>query len=168
MRFRGRTPASAALLTLLLTARPVARAQYEPPMTHVTPDEVTWSDSAEVPGLKIAVLAGDPRKAGPYTIRVKFPPGTMTRPHYHPEMRTVTVISGTWWAGAGDTFDPAAATPLAAGSFAIHFPKRTHFDGAKDDGAVVQISGIGPSATIWVHPEAGHVRVDPAPGRTTK
>src|SRR5207245_1131158 len=66
VRLRGRTPAIAALLTIFLTARPVAHAQDEPPMIHMTPDEVRWADSAEVPGLRIAVLAGDPRQAGPH------------------------------------------------------------------------------------------------------
>jgi quercetin dioxygenase-like cupin family protein len=41
------------------------------------------------------VLAGNPGAPGPYVIRVRFAPGTMSPPHFHPEERQVVVqISG--------------------------------------------------------------------------
>jgi len=36
-----------------------------------------------------------PFEAGIYVIRVKFPPGLMTRPHFHAEDRHATVLAGT-------------------------------------------------------------------------
>jgi hypothetical protein len=115
-------------------------------------DELKWQDYPGLPGVQFVVIAGNPREAGPYTIRAKFSPGTMSRPHWHPEMRYVTVLKGTWWAGEGDVFDPAKTTPVPVGGFAIHAPGKVHYDGSKDEEVIVQISGIGPSGTNVVNP----------------
>jgi hypothetical protein len=123
----------------------------------VTPEDVKWTDRPGYDGIKFAVIQGDPSKPGIYVIRAKFSPGSMTRPHWHPEDRFVTVISGTWYAGEGDTFEPDKTQPLKAGSFMMHPAKAHHYDGAKDEEVVVQIIGIGPSATNLVDPKAGHV-----------
>ena len=102
-----------------------------------------WKDYPGLPGVKFVVLAGDPSQAGLYVIRAKFAPHTMSRPHSHPEARYVTVLKGTWWAGTGQDFDPNSTTPIPAGGFAIHTPGKVHYDGAKDEEVIVQISGIG-------------------------
>jgi hypothetical protein len=39
-----------------------------------------------------------------------------------------------------------------AGTFGMHYPRKVHYDGAKDEEVLVQISGIGPSGTIPVNP----------------
>ena len=115
-------------------------------------DGLVWQDYPGLPGVKFVVLAGNPREAGLYIIRARFAPHTMSRPHWHPEARYVTVVKGTWWAGTGDKFDPDSTTPIRAGGFAIHAPREVHYDGAKDEEAIVQIMGIGPSGTIVVAP----------------
>ncbi len=115
-------------------------------------DELKWQDYPGLPGVKFVVIAGNPREAGPYTIRAKFAPGTMSRPHWHPEARFVTVMQGTWWAGEGEVLDPEKTTPVKVGGFAIHTPGKVHYDGAKDEEVIVQISGIGPSGTNIVNP----------------
>src|SRR5262249_44718933 len=51
-----------------------------------------------------AVLFGDPSKPGPYVVRIKWFPGNMSRPHFHPNDRFFAVLSGTWWMGTGETF----------------------------------------------------------------
>jgi hypothetical protein len=116
------------------------------------PDQLVWQDYPGLRGVKFTVVNGNPKEAGYYTIRAKFAPHTMSRPHWHPETRFVTVLKGTWWAGEGAKFDPDATTPLAAGSFAVHTAHEVHFDGAKDEEVIVQISGFGPSGTIVVDP----------------
>jgi len=115
-------------------------------------DDLKWQDYPNLPGVKFAVIAGNPKQAGFYTIRAKFAPGTMSRPHWHPETRYVTVLQGTWWAGEGAKFDREATTPLPAGTFAVHTARAVHYDGAKDEEVIVQISGIGPSDTVLVDP----------------
>lgn len=117
-------------------------------------DDLKWQDYPGLPGVTFVVIAGNPREAGPYTIRAKFAPGVMSKPHWHPEARYVTVLKGTWWAGEGDVLDPNKTIPVKAGGFAIHTPGKVHYDGAKDEEAIVQISGIGPSGTNIVNPTA--------------
>ncbi len=115
-------------------------------------DDLKWQDYPGLPGVQFVVIAGNPREAGPYTIRAKFAPGVMSKPHWHPEARYVTVLKGTWWAGEGEVLDPNKTIPVKAGGFAIHTPGKVHYDGAKDEEAIVQISGIGPSGTNVVNP----------------
>ncbi len=119
------------------------------------PDKLQWQDYPGLPGVKFVVVDGNPREAGPYTIRAKFSPGTMSRPHWHPETRYITVLKGTWWAGTGDKLDPEITVPVPAGGFAVHTAKQVHYDGAKDEEVIVQISGIGPSGTNVVTREGG-------------
>ena len=144
-----------AALGLLAAGMQPALAADNAAMAVVDTDKMTWTDYPGLPGVKFVVIAGDPKKAGPYAIRVKFAPHTMSRPHWHPEERWVTVIKGTWWAGAGDRFDPDATSPVPTGGFAVHTPREVHYDGAKDEEVIVQISGIGPSATNVVPMAAG-------------
>ena len=56
----------------------------------------------------------------------------MSRPHWHPNDRFITVIKGTWWVGTGEPFDPDTTIPVPAGSYVTHFGKEIHYDGAKD------------------------------------
>ena len=77
-------------------------------------------------------------------LRARFHPGVMSRPHTHPQDRHVTVISGTWWAGQGTTFDPNKAVPLPPGSYMLHPKGEAHYDGAKDAEVIVEIKGFGP------------------------
>lgn len=154
---RTRTTVFAALgaAAVLLTVN--ARADKDKAgFVRVTPDEVKWMDQPGYEGVKVAVIQGDPTKPGVYVVRAKFSPGAMTRPHWHPEDRFVTVLQGTWWTGEGDSFEPDKTTPLKAGSFMLHPAKAHHYDGAKDEEVIVQIIGIGPSATHLVDPKQGN------------
>jgi quercetin dioxygenase-like cupin family protein len=123
----------------------------------ITPEEVQWKEVPGYGGLQYAVIEGDPSKEGIYVVRVKFPPGLMTRPHYHPEDRHAIVIKGTWYTGTGETFDPDRTVGLKPGTYMKHPAKGVHFDGAKDEEVILQIVGYGPTGTIWLHPEEGHV-----------
>jgi hypothetical protein len=39
----------------------------------------------------------------------------------------------------------------------LHPAGEAHFDGAKDEEVVVQLIGVGPSGTKFIHPELGTV-----------
>lgn len=114
------------------------------------PDELKYEPNETGSGPDIAVVYGDPTKPGLYIIRARFKPGVMSKPHYHPTDRHVTVISGTWWAGRDASGDPNKTTPLGPGSYMLHPAGKVHYDGAKDVEAVVEIKGIGPAPTISV------------------
>jgi quercetin dioxygenase-like cupin family protein len=138
---------------------PLAQSVHgEDGVVRVAPDEVQWRDLPGYSGMQGAVLDGDPRKPGVYVLRVKIPPGLMTRPHFHAEDRHITVISGTWWVGTGDSFDPAKAVAVKAGSYVKQPAGTHHFDGAKDEEVVLQIIGVGPGGTTFVRPADGPVR----------
>jgi quercetin dioxygenase-like cupin family protein len=118
----------------------------------VKPDELKWQISNSDSAPDVALLYGDPQKEGFYVLRARFRPGVMSRPHTHPNDRHVTVISGTWWAGTGKTFDPSKTTPLPPGSYMMHPKGEAHFDGAKDVETIVEIKGFGPAPTVPVAP----------------
>jgi quercetin dioxygenase-like cupin family protein len=116
--------------------------------------DIRWVENPTAPGLKFALLYGNPPNPGLYIIRVRFAPGTMSPPHFHPEERQIVVLKGTWWVGSGPKWDREATTPLPAGSFVVHYPNQIHYDGAKDEEVIVQISGVGTNGTTLVD-EAG-------------
>jgi hypothetical protein len=62
----------------------------------------------------------------------------------------VTVLSGTWWVGTGTDYDMSKTEPMPAGSFVTHTAGGVHFDGAKDEEVIVQVSGMGPATTTNV------------------
>jgi quercetin dioxygenase-like cupin family protein len=140
-------PLALGLSVVFASANLAAADQDSETISIVQVDEMPWMDYPGLPGVKYVVLAGNPSQPGVYVIRAKFAPHTMSRPHWHPEARYVTVLKGTWWAGTGESFDPDSTTPIHAGGFAIHTPGKVHYDGAKDEEAIVQITGMGPSAT---------------------
>jgi oxalate decarboxylase/phosphoglucose isomerase-like protein (cupin superfamily) len=75
----------------------------------------------------------------------KWLPGNMSRPHWHPNDRVITVLKGTWWVGTGEKFDPDSTVPMPAGTVVTHFGKEVHYDGAKDGEAWLVIVGEGPA-----------------------
>jgi len=140
------------LLVVALVAIPfLAAADPDPAVMALKRDaDIRWVENPAVPGLKVALLYGNPPNPGLYVIRVRFPPGTMSPPHFHPEERQIVVLKGTWWVGSGPKWDREATTPLPAGSFVVHHPNQIHYDGAKDEEVIVQISGIGTNGTTLV------------------
>ena len=110
------------------------------------PDQIKWEDDLKR-GESTAVLAGDPEKEGMYVELVKWHAHHMSHPHFHPNDRFITVISGTWWVGTGTKFDPDNTVPLPPGSVARHFGKQVHWDGAKDEDVTLEIVGMGPATS---------------------
>jgi quercetin dioxygenase-like cupin family protein len=152
------------LLPWLLMPSPHAGATHTPSaasFARITPAEVRWQDIPGGLGAQKAIIAGDPDQPGLYVVRVRFPPHVMDLPHWHPHVRYVTVLKGTWYAGTGTTFDPQHAVPLEAGSVMVHPARAPHWDGAAgDEEAIVQIVGEGPGTSTPVDPHApGWVRV---------
>lgn len=136
----------------------------------VAPEDLVWTPWPDALGASYAAVFGDPSKPGVYVVRVRFPAGVMDLPHSHSADRHVTVIEGTWYAGTGRDFDPAAAKPLAAGGYMYHPANGAHWDGAAGDEAViVQIIGVGPVETRQEHDgEVDWVNVNPAAGKSVE
>ena len=132
--------ASAAMVTGAMAAdlNPAAVA-------FTLPDKIEWKQGSG--RNQQAILAGDPSKPGLYVVMVKWLPGGMSRPHFHPNDRFITVLKGTWWVGTGGKFDPDSTVPMPAGTFVTHFGKQVHYDGAKDEETVLLITGEGPATS---------------------
>jgi hypothetical protein len=107
------------------------------------PDQITWTDDES--GAKRAVVQGDPSKPGLYIVLVRWTAHHMSHPHWHPNDRYITVLSGTWWVGTGNKFDPDSTVALPVGTFVTHFGRQVHYDGAKDGDVVLEIVGQGPA-----------------------
>jgi uncharacterized RmlC-like cupin family protein len=105
-----------------------------------------------VAGVEYAALVGDSKAAGPYVERVRYPPNFRIEAHSHPEQRTYTILSGTWYIGYGEKFDEAKLQPLPAGSFYVEPPGVPHFVASKEEPVVFQLSGVGPTGTHYVDP----------------
>lgn len=76
-------------------------------------------------------IVGDKDKPGLCIQLVYWHPGTFSRPHFHTHTRYITVLSGTWWVGTGDKFDPNDTVAMPAGTFVTDFATKVHYDGAK-------------------------------------
>ena len=98
-------------------------------------------------GVRAGGARGDPSKEGLYVVLQKWLPHNNSRPHFHPNDRFITVLQGTWWVGTGTKFDPANTVPMPAGTFVVHYGKQVHWDGAKDEDAVLLIVGEGPGTS---------------------
>lgn len=149
---------AALLVTTALALAPQVPLQAEEDESgfiRIQPEEIQWKEVPGSGGVKAAVVAGDPTKPGIYVMRVWFPPGVMSRPHFHPDDRHAIVIKGTWWTGTGKTFDPQSTRPVKAGGYMKHPANGYHFDGAKDEEVILQLIGIGPGGTTYAHPEDG-------------
>lgn len=136
-------------------AAPPASAQAPVSTAHgmFNTADVTWSDAPpSLPrGLKVAVLEGDPAQPGPFTLRISAPAATTIPPHWHPGVEHVTVISGTFRIGQGETADWSSARTLRAGGFAYMPPKSPHF-AQVTAGTVIQLHGTGPWAITYLNP----------------
>jgi quercetin dioxygenase-like cupin family protein len=143
---------------LLLVAASPAAAQGSPTQAAehaimVLPDQVSWKPAPpSLPaGARAAVLEGNPKEAGPFTMRLALPDGYRIPPHYHPAAERVTVIKGTFQLGMGDKFDQSAFSSMPAGSYISMEPETRHFAQAKGN-TVVQINGVGPWKLVYVNP----------------
>lgn len=141
---------------LLLMSAGVASPAQAPRVIALTPDEMTFStEGLALPGMGQVNLVGDPNKPGPYTVRLRFPDGYRIEPHFHPDAREVTILSGTYLTGYGDTFDQGKLKELPAGSFYTEPSQMPHFIITKGP-VVIQVSGIGPSSRSFVHGHEVH------------
>ena len=103
-------------------------------------------------GAMVAVMAGDPAKAGEmFILRIKVPGGYHVAPHTHPGDEHLTVIKGTFMLGMGEKFDDKALKSLPAGSHAEVAKEMAHFAATKGE-TIVEVSGIGPFVIKYVNP----------------
>lgn len=134
--------AAALLLASFVTSVAVARTP-----AHVMENLSTakWGPAPPMlpPGAQIAVLAGDPTKAAPYTVRLKFPANYDIPAHSHPEDENVSVVSGELFMGMGAKLDRRAGLGLRVGGFALMPAHANHFAFTRSETTIV-LYGQGP------------------------
>jgi quercetin dioxygenase-like cupin family protein len=119
----------------------------------IQPDQIKWGPAPPglPPGAMMAVLDGDPGKDGLYVLRAKFPAGYRIPAHWHTNAEHITVLSGNFYAGAGDKLDKAQATKLGAGGY-LGLPGKMHHFAYCEEETVVQIHGMGPFDITYINP----------------
>jgi uncharacterized protein (TIGR02246 family) len=109
---------------------------------------LSWGDFTPTgfdPGMKLAVLEGDPGKAAPYVVRLSFPAGYRFPVHWHPGIENLTVVSGPFQLAMGNTADWNALRTYGPGDFIYIPPRHAHFGGSAATGpSVIQLHGMGP------------------------
>ena len=104
------------------------------------------------PGAQMAVLQGDPSKAGEeFTVRLRLPDGYRIAPHTHPTAENITVIEGTFLVGMGSTLDRTKMMALPRGAFVSAPAEHAHYAVARGE-TVVQVHAVGPFALTYVNP----------------
>ena len=144
--------ASLGLLFTAAYASPLSSPQFR-----VTPNEVdsmqahdSGAGTSGVAGIRTTVVAGDPTRDGPYTIRLSIPANTKIQAHTHRDNRTAIVVYGVWYFGYGPVAGAATEKALPAGSFYTEPGGVAHFAETKADPVIVYITGNGPTDTVYV------------------
>ena len=129
-------------------------AQAAEPSASRHQQDFQWGPAPAVfpPGAQMALLAGDPSKAGEeFTVRLKFPNGYKVMPHTHPTTENVTVLTGTFLAGMGSEFKASDLRPFGRDAFASIPANHAHYAQARGL-TIVQVHAIGPFALTYVNP----------------
>ena len=117
--------------------------------------EAKWGPAPPMlpPGAEIAVLAGDPGKAAPYTVRLKFPANYAIQAHSHPTDENVAVISGSFTIGMGDKLVKGAGTKtLTVGGYGLAPAGMNHFAYTGAQETTILLYGVGPVEFKYVNP----------------
>ena len=72
-------------------------------------------------------------------------------PHWHPGDEHLTILSGTFLLGMGESGDESATTELGAGAYAFVPAKMAHYAWTDGD-TTIQAHGIGPFVINYVNP----------------
>lgn len=100
-------------------------------------------------GTQLAVLEGDLRAPGLFTVRLKLPAGSVIAPHTHPRHERVTVLSGRVLVGFGKKVDQSSATEFRAGGFYVNPPDEPHYLVIAEE-TVLQLTCEGPWVLAYV------------------
>lgn len=115
-------------------------------------EDFSWGAAPPIfpAGAKMAVLQGNPGGTEMFTVRLSFPNGYRIAPHTHPTDEHVTVISGHFKVGMGDSANTKTMMTLKSGAFVTAPANKSHYASAVGP-TVVQVSAMGPFAMTYVN-----------------
>jgi hypothetical protein len=129
-------------LALVLLASAAGHAQE---LRVLKPEDIQWVQRRSAPDVFFAAIYGEQAQRGPYAFRIRAQAGHSLPPHTHPDERTITVLSGTYWAGVGAAFDESALVAYPAGTFYVIPAGVPHYAAVLAGEVVFQEAGVGPS-----------------------
>ena len=111
----------------------------------LSPENLKWMPAGpQWPATaRVAVLAGNPKERGEFTIRVMAPAGAKLPPHTHSSDEYVTVLNGTAGIALGFKWDAGRFNFLGPGGFWVIPAKTPHYLLAKTD-IIIEIHAMGP------------------------
>jgi quercetin dioxygenase-like cupin family protein len=151
-----RTIVWAAIALVSIVGSLVAQEATTPKPSHtlVNAANLKWGPPPgifEQKGATFTVISGDPSQSGIFVVRLKLQPGYRIAPHWHPTDEHVTVLSGTFQIGMGDTFDRKGLQDVSSGGYVLLPAEMRHYAMAKTL-VEVQVHGMGPFALNYVNP----------------
>ncbi|TBR18795.1 MAG: DUF4437 domain-containing protein [Chitinophagaceae bacterium] len=119
----------------------------------VLPSDIKWQEApASLPlGAKAAVIEGDPKADGLFTMRIKLPANYSIMPHSHSADEHITVIEGSFFMGVGEKFNKQSAKEIQVGGFAVMSAGTKHYAFTNQE-SIVQLHGLGPWTITYVNP----------------
>ena len=129
--------------------KPVRRA------LQVCESDLKWQDTKPplVPGAQIAILDGNPKEAGHFTIRIKFPPNYKLPPHKHAVDERTTIIKGSIRMGFGEEIDSTKTITLTEGCYLMNPAGIVHYSFTGPEETIIQISTTGPWGLELIYKE---------------
>jgi len=135
---------SSAFAAILFVGYPALAAETASKPGIVQAEAFQWMPAQGLPpGAQLTVLYGDPSKAAPFAIRLKFPAGYEVPTHSHPTDEFITVISGKARVSFGENADVATAEPFPVGAF-MSLPGGSWHRLWVDAETVVELHSTGP------------------------
>lgn len=165
-RCRSKRRVEALLAPLILAAcaeaPPGDAPSAEAPSTEAPPaeanvihhgDALPWGEPSN--GMSYLALYGDSGAEGrSFVFRLKVGAGFELGPHTHPITEHMTVLSGNFFVGFGETLDREAATAYGPGSYLAIAAGAPAYMWAEEE-TVVQVHGTGPLTTNFITPPEG-------------
>jgi len=140
---------TAALLLTICTAGVWVSAHAQNADTSVVklPQDIIYKGLSGAP--QHVTLFGDSSRPGLYVDRIKFMPGMKVMPHWHPDtVRTILVMSGTFYFAVGEQWDESKLKAYPAGTLYSEPARSPHYAWAKDDEVILQVTAIGPTGNV--------------------
>lgn len=142
---------TASLCLLLVSGAAIAQ---QPPCAALDFDDdgnSPWAAHPKAVGVFIQYLVGKPTDPGFFKYRLQLPAGFDLPAHTHGNDLAMSVLCGSMRLRTGDNDALGPPRALATGA-AAYFPAGSAHAEASPDGAVIEVSGIGPMSTQMLAP----------------
>lgn len=127
-----------------------AHSQETPESVIHRGDAIPWGEPSN--GVRYVALYGEMNTEGEsFVFRLEVQPGFELRPHTHPVTEHLTVLSGRFYVGLGETMDREDATAYGPGSYLAIAAGVPAYMWAEEE-TVIQVHGVGPMTTEFITP----------------